>query len=645
MRLGRRLRFPTRPHGDETLIGLVARATAEHVLLDVNGTLRRAGISMDQPGNVSKLPVDSLRPLADILGCSAADVATRSTTLVAPDARSSRLRFGRVTVSPQDVEWTRRRISPISLAGSPHHREAWLLRLLPYCPTSFELLRSDCSECGGRLGWKKTVGIAECERCERTVRSDDSPLLPMEFRAAYSRFADLFSCSRGVDAVGGLESGAGLIDPGELVELVLEIGACVHLPERRIEGRKRFHRMPAQEAARIVATGMDLVTNWPTRLQDWARSEAERLRGSPTEYLRLRHALRRLGARARVSPARAELARAAFPDLFCNVQRSFAAPGEGLLRFEAAELLGVTMPTITQLVDAKALDVQFDITGKRRMVRLARSAVVDLRDRLAGSVTLAQLSRSTGLPGYALENLRQLGELVAEDHPAIPLLRGGRSVTAESYASIEADLRSGGSPTDRPADALPISTASRLIGGRLKPWPAIIAALRSGSLEYWLDAERAGQPWLRRMLVRQADMGAFLSSAARSFGGKPFTIEECLLSDAREILNLNGTPSVDLRTILAEEIAARPQRGLSVMVPVATVLAIATSTISIAEICARRGWNPRQAKWQLKPFASVRNACGWERKAIEASLLDVPASRPPTRNTNSPERPDGPNSR
>src|SRR3546814_3501712 len=96
----------------------------------------------------------------------------------------------------EDILLDRRRISPLTLQTSEHHRAAWLLGLLPYCPLSLERLVDECPNCPGKkLGWRRSWGIANCERCGELVpQSSAAPLIP-EHIENYSLFADLISFS------------------------------------------------------------------------------------------------------------------------------------------------------------------------------------------------------------------------------------------------------------------------------------------------------------------------------------------------------------------------------------------------------------------------------------------------------------------
>src|SRR3546814_15830700 len=63
------LRFPVIPYADESLPGLVARATREHVLEMTSVVLRRAGLRISEPAAICQAPAEDLDRLAQVLRC------------------------------------------------------------------------------------------------------------------------------------------------------------------------------------------------------------------------------------------------------------------------------------------------------------------------------------------------------------------------------------------------------------------------------------------------------------------------------------------------------------------------------------------------------------------------------------------------
>src|SRR3546814_14319943 len=71
------LRFPVIPYADESLPGLVARATREHVLEMTSVVLRRAGLRISEPAAICQAPAEDLDRLAQVLRCEREDLFDR----------------------------------------------------------------------------------------------------------------------------------------------------------------------------------------------------------------------------------------------------------------------------------------------------------------------------------------------------------------------------------------------------------------------------------------------------------------------------------------------------------------------------------------------------------------------------------------
>lgn len=623
MLVGRSLRIPGGPIAeDQSLIGMVADRTAFHVLGDINGVLRRAGINMDYPGSLSKIDPELLVDLAPILGCDEADILARATPLMNPKARSSALRFGATIVDAFDFEANRRRISPLSLQASPHHRQAWMIKLLPYCPVSLERLRSECSKCGLPLRWKSTRGVGRCDSldCDHTIEPTDAPPLDCKIAEDYRLFADLFSPSSEVRraALSQFPSAITSIDPRLLIDMIVAVGACAVLPSRRAD-RKTFCKQAPDVVARVCATGTALLKSWPIGVRAWAAAEAQRLTTNDRELLALRKAIRRLGIRTVVSDEQSELIKAAFPDLFGNVRRAFASVEEVVLRSEASGLLGVATETINILAEQGAI-VSERMGSTSAHIRFLRSDILEARRCLDQSLSTALMKRTTGLPFYAIDQLRAINTLTDELHPVASALRGSDSVTKVSLAAIVNGLEANRDRGRWPELVVPIGTATRRFGGNLKPWANIVTALADGSLPFWSSGPIDGETnWAREIMVQPADMSRFDDILVPDVDSN--VREDCSLTDAREILNLQGVASLDLKAVFSDDVSRRQQVGPRVSVSTRSVLELAANTISIAEICARTGWNQRHAKWRLAPYQEYKTETGWSRSVIESAFF------------------------
>src|SRR3546814_721738 len=156
--------------------------------------LRGAGLRISEPAAIGQAPAEDLDRLAQVLRCEREDLCDRTHRYFPNAWRRGPVSFGAAVVYREDILLDRRRISPLTLQTSEHHRAAWLLGLLPYCPLSLERLVDECPNCPGKkLGWRRSWGIANCERCGELVPpSSAAPLIP-EHIENYRLFADLIS--------------------------------------------------------------------------------------------------------------------------------------------------------------------------------------------------------------------------------------------------------------------------------------------------------------------------------------------------------------------------------------------------------------------------------------------------------------------
>src|SRR3546814_3211979 len=121
------LRFPVIPYADESLPGLVARATREHVLEMTSVVRPRAGLRISEPAAICQAPAEELDRLAQVLRCEREDRCHRTHCYFPHAWRRGPASFGAAGVYGEDILIERRRISLVTLKNSAHHRAGWLL--------------------------------------------------------------------------------------------------------------------------------------------------------------------------------------------------------------------------------------------------------------------------------------------------------------------------------------------------------------------------------------------------------------------------------------------------------------------------------------------------------------------------------------
>lgn len=611
-RLGRALRFPTLPLADdESLVGLITRATADHVLYAVTNVIRRVGVNVRQPGFVSRLEPERLAPLGAILQCGEEAILQRVTPLERGDIARSNVLVGELSAPPEWLETEKRRISPMTLRDAPYHRTDWLFRLLPYCPVSLELLQDRCLACGRTLSWRKTLGIDHCENCEILINPSVEPPLPPNLEDGYRLFAGLLSpvVDRLTDAIAMLPKELQSMKRHDLINFCIDLGLACRSDPISIS-RKCIARCEAETLADVVSTGATFAAGWPQSIIVWSKAEAERLIPQPEQFHALRKRLQRLGKANSISADQKRIVRKALPHLFTNYVHSFADRRDIIFSAEICKMLPLRMADLELLRAAGHLE--FRELPSKAFYRIQYDArqIKAVHKRYHASSAATCLAAKLGLPLYALEQAACLGVVTAEPDPVIRQMRETLSLTLSSSSklieALNCNMRHGAAPSD----ARPLGTAARRVGGKLKPWGHILRDLKGGKLAYWLLEQDL--PFSRRIVIMPKSLARYDDLEWDEAAWPHGSFEKLLTkNDAAEILNVN---SVNFSTVL-EHLESIPS-GKAQLVHRAEVIDYAKQVISSAEIDQLADSNPRRTKFCLRHYTHLRRPGGWDRDKL-----------------------------
>jgi hypothetical protein len=338
--------------------------------------------------------------------------------------------------------------------------------------------------------------------------------------------------------------------------------------------------------ARGIALAWRVLAGWPGAMTDLIsrdiatadRRHSDGNRGATSRFLRLRHL-----------DYLPEGLREVIRRLHESIDTS-GPNGEGLRRttmtsVEVSNTLSVgTAPIV-------ALRRQ----GAFRTIGLARGAVmVPVFDRaevlrVAGQIpTRRDLDRANGLlglPYYAVEQICALGHLPLLTHPFFTARYNEPQTTKAALDALVDRLVANRKP--RTADGRPIVEEMKVIGGRLKPWDAVIEAMLSGGLDYSLD-DGAGAVF-DRIRVRRIDLAPHIAMPiTRAPATTPLThridptftiLTTMTKGDAAEVLNL----AVRQATSLLKVYPTTPEP----IVPIVDVEWLAQTYVTNTEIGAR----------------------------------------------------------
>ncbi len=510
---GKRL-MPIRPmvHGPdpgpiqgESLLGLVTRTAARNGFDGLSRVVRLADI---QTLRVEALP--TIHALADgaadrlafVLNVPTIEIGPRCHPPVDRDAAAGFVDFHGVAVRAAYREGGRRRVSPLSLRASPHHRAIWDLLPFGFCPESMESLIDACPVCRKPLRWRRTVGIPFCESC---VDDEGDPTVDLrEHPGHVFEVADMEA----------LRLATGIVDPdptrrvvarkllpsvfdgfteGDIFEAIVALACAITTDPGASRGIMRRMKTLA-DFSRITPEALALAARtlicWPNAFHELA----ERVRGQAEQrdgHYGVRKELGPLLMLTRdphLAPTMKEMVRA---EIDTNMAATSAiAAVRRVDNHREEEWITVQAAAARFGINRKMLGKLADELGARRVEGAVRSPVLlrvaqverfaaERADLMPASTAAIRL----GLPSVAVAGLAQAGMIRRLDGPVLKMVVGDVYYARSSVEALVSDLleraRTGTAPR---SGSIRLSKAAKRLGGGQQPWPAILAAIVAGDL-------------------------------------------------------------------------------------------------------------------------------------------------------------------
>lgn len=625
--LGRRLRFDLEMHDDESVPGAIARGVRDHVLIRTQPVLAAAGVRMKQIGYAQLATSDELERLAYVARCRPEAFVDRAGSRSPPidDGPSIDARFGDLILPRAYLELERRRIGPTSLRSRGHHRINWMNRLLPYCPESLERLVERCATCETGLGWRFALGIGHCEYCGTEIAPSEEPGLPEARREDFTLFAAL-SCPdgrTGVEARQGLPAVLTDAGPGTLVRLALLVGGLVQDTPVKTTSRVAVVDLDAPILASVAAAGVALLRDWPVGFRTWVSDRSEKLRDSPEQFEELRIRLKRLVHARSEAPDLVKLVKLAVPNIEKHKAHGLVHGRRYYLYSDVQRVLGWDAELIRALRNWAGIRfVNVSSAPKNRMGQFDADQIDELATVFRGMVAMNSCTGRFKLPYYAIEQLCGAGLLEWEDHGAVLATMAWYGVRGASIDRLESRLINAARSGRRPSDCLPLAVAMKGIGGRTKPWSAMIRLLESGQIPFWMSG---GKPTSRSLLVRPAGLAPLADMVANlpPIGFK--AIDTINQLDAAEVLNISA--AVLERTRNELDIPFE-QKGRALVAPIERVIAVARNVAWAGEISRHLKVGGAQVARIMRQRGIETVANGWCRGTLvlEGFLPPLPGS-------------------
>lgn len=610
-----RVRFAIDFANDESIPGMMARAATEHVMRRVGIVYDAAGVDCAYPGHAQLLPRADLDRIAAVIRADSGRLAAHAGERVHSTnfgATHQRARFGDLTLLRAHLELYRRRIGPISLRTAGHHRIAWLNALLPYCPQSLERLVDACPHCAEPLGWLWTWGIGNCEWCDREVPASDEAPLRVDMAKHYRLFASLASPVEAERAAAraSLPNRLRGLEYATLIRLACRTGLiCRDEPITRCT-QHELDALDPVTLASVVTTGAAMLADWPASFERFVNARADALRDDREGYHLWRTLLRRISAVKSEGEEQSALILEVLPDLQGSFERSFSGGGRYYLPNEVVRIWGVDHEEMLRAVDAGAVKVTPLPGITRRRMQFDGPEVEAIGRLLRSTPAINSLPGKLGVPNYGVEQLIDARLLRWERHPAVLAIRPWVCVQRRSLDSLLTRLARAVRAGSPPADAVPLRAASRRIGGREKPWAAIVSAILTSRLPAWGDG---GRFHTQRILVRPCDMVQFDDVVfVPSGSGFPFST---LINqdDLGELLNVS--PKY-LPAVVADFDLRFAEVGRAECTAKADGLAVAARMATTAEIGHHMGIKAKTAEVAMRTGAMEKVSVGWGRRQL-----------------------------
>lgn len=489
---GASILFPLEPMLDESIRGYLARVADWNCFESRTDLLRFANLAIAR--DLSDRIAAEVSSLSRVLGIGGASLQRILQPTVGGNPEVVEY-FGRPFLRRR-FEFDARRISPASLSHSPHHRARWQIRLLPYCPESWEYLIDQCPApaCGKPLRWPECLQIDRCEHCEFDLRQARPGMVPQDLRDVLSLVGDLLHPTRALNAkaLARLPQPFRDVAPHDLFEVL-------HILVRSLTPDNKEAAVSAEVAAIQLALAAQVLLDYPATIDRVAQEGSTEVdpRVFPL-FLRVRRRGRgKDGIQKALLLSIADRAEAMHYGPI-RVPRSREEDGEWTFDRSAA-WLGISHSEFSKVI-AAGLAQPSPRRGRIRHVGWIRpSEVQPLAIGLRQHMTAAEFVQSYDLPLSGMEQLVSLGFLKPCTEPIVNLLYPGFQLDRTSVLRF-VDLVAGVLTPPLPDDVA-LEDVFHGIGGREKPWAAVIEGALDGYIPGGLGMEPNARLRFQRLTI------------------------------------------------------------------------------------------------------------------------------------------------
>jgi len=488
----------------ESLSGLLARAAARNVISSSRDFLAPIGLSVSRLSSIATAYHLHKNDIANFLGVDATEISHLFYRVGddKPEPRSN-ITVCSMLLPVQAREAKFRRVSFQSLRNSSHHRAAWELRFLPWCPESFEILVDVCPSCGNRLGWQRFSGVHICERCLSDLRTFQGDFVPECRRQFAYSFFRLFSLDK-VDrtaARAALHPDLRDLSDKDLLQLVAAAGYAFQVkPSEANNVLFSTNNSQLKSKCEAMLLGVERILDWENSI---AEILAESIRnadqesgygirnqfGAVAKYLRpqdsavsilLRKTILIYCRRNKIVP-------------LCRLGLGVESAREGWTGIKTLiSQLNTNNKHLKRLLDKGTVEQISCSVGARSPIFVKLVDVARLQKECADAIEIKHGEALTGLPDFVLHELIALGLLMPATADVITLRGEKEMMSVSSVNRLEINLFH--CSTEKACgDEKNISLSEALKMGAGKPFfaSALFSRINSGAIPLKRDGDES----------------------------------------------------------------------------------------------------------------------------------------------------------
>lgn len=513
---------PVSPLKGESLAGLVARAACENLITSPAHVFSHLGIPTARLGSVATRHAAYCNDLAYLIGTMAEELRPlfykRTDRQVA--GLGAEINFFGTHLALRCRESKIRRLSPASLRVSAHHRAAWELRFLHWCPESLQYLLSHCPSCGKSFGWEKLAGIHICEHCGADVREQEAEYVAERDKATARLLSDLvLNRDETANIRASLHEDLRQLVAADLLCLTLLLASGFEWSPKMLHNALYDINRASAPSLEMWRVGFERIRNWPESACELVWKQLE----TPKEGAGY-GMIEELGPVAvHLMPVNADLAKT----LRKMVDDSYLRKGVIALRpiggsaewrrpgwlpsSEAKKKYKLTDWTIDQAQRSPEVRRISHERGERSPTLLHEADLLQWVDKLKEALDVPTAMQRIGVPEHALWELLEFGHLKLLTTEIRTLTPRRGFIEAGSVKDL------GNALLDRCAlmpsnneNLVPLSEAVERSRSPVSPWTTAVIAILKGELSVW-RREAPSSAYVDAVLVRPDQFEAEVS--------------------------------------------------------------------------------------------------------------------------------------